>query len=175
MGLPSVGLNTAFSVLSNVLGVRNDPYQGFNFMVEIEGILAGGFSECTGLQVETEFVDFREGGQNDFVHRFAGPTKYPSLLLKHGLTQIDGIWNWHQDVTQGKINRKNGTIYLLDKQRIPVMYWNFGSEQESEQPLISSGILILGTSGYSQRGARERLDQTAGVARLPREIGRAHV
>src|SRR5271167_63325 len=43
-----------------------------------------------------------------------------------------------------------------------------GSEQESEQPLISWGILILGTSGYSQRGARQRLDQTAGVARLPR-------
>ena len=44
----------------------------------------------------------------------------------------------------------------------------FGSEQESEQPLILWGILILGNSGYSQRGARERLDQTAGVARLPR-------
>ena len=23
------------------------------------------------------------------------------------------------------INRKNGTIYLLDRMRIPVMYWNF--------------------------------------------------
>ena len=28
-------------------------------------------------------------------------------------------------MTQGTINRKNGTIYLLDKMRIPVMYWNF--------------------------------------------------
>jgi phage tail-like protein len=28
-------------------------------------------------------------------------------------------------VTQGTINRKNGTIYLLDKMHIPVMYWNF--------------------------------------------------
>jgi len=125
MGLPSVGLNTAFAVLSNVLGVRNDPYQVFNFLVEVEGILTGGFSECSGLGVETEILDFREGGQNDYVHRLAGPTKYPPLILKHGLTQIDGLWNWHQDVTQGNINRKNGTIYLLDKQRIPVMYWNF--------------------------------------------------
>src|SRR5271157_1725055 len=39
-----------------------------------------------------------------------------------------------------------------------------GSEQESEQPLVLWGILILGNSGYTQRGARERLDQTAGVA-----------
>lgn len=125
MGLPSIGLNTAFAALTNLLGVRSDPYQGFNFLVEIEGILAGGFSECTGLQVETEFLDYREGGLNDYVHRFAGPTKYPSLILKHGLTQIDGLWNWHQDVTHGTINRKNGTIYLLDKMHIPVMYWNF--------------------------------------------------
>jgi phage tail-like protein len=125
MGTPSLGLNTAFAVVTNLLGVRADPYQSFNFMVEIEGILAGGFSECTGLQVETEFFDFREGGLNDYVHRFAGPTKYPPLVLKHGLTQIDGLWNWHQDVTQGRISRKNGTIYLLDKQRVPAMFWNF--------------------------------------------------
>jgi phage tail-like protein len=123
--MPSLGLNAAFGLVTNLLGVRADPYQVFNFLVEIEGILAGGFSECTGLQVETEFLDYREGGQNGFVHRFAGPTKYPPLILKHGLTQIDGLWSWHQDVVNEKIERRNGTIYLLDKQRIPVMWWDF--------------------------------------------------
>ena len=123
--MPSLGLNAAFGLVTNLLGIRADPYQVFNFLVEIEGILAGGFSECTGLQVETEFFDYREGGQNGFVHRFAGPTKYPPLILKHGLTQIDGLWSWHQDVVNEKIERRNGTIYLLDKQRIPVMWWDF--------------------------------------------------
>ncbi len=118
-------MNAAFGLVTNLLGIRADPYQVFNFLVEIEGILAGGFSECSGLQVETEFFDYREGGLNEYVHRFAGPTKYPPLVLKHGLTQIDGLWSWHQDVIQGKIERKNGTIYLLDKQRIPVMWWDF--------------------------------------------------
>jgi phage tail-like protein len=122
--MPSLGLNAAFSLVTNLLGVRTDPYQVFNFLVEIEGILAGGFSECSGLQVETEYFDYREGGVNDYVHRFAGPTKYPPLALKHGLTQIDGLWSWHQDVVKGKIERKNGTIYLLDKQGIPVMWWD---------------------------------------------------
>jgi phage tail-like protein len=107
------------------LGFNADPYQVFNFLVEIGGILAGGFSECSGLQVETEFFDYREGGLNEYVHRFAGPTKYPPLILKHGLTQLDGLWSWHQDVTRGKIERKSGTIYLLDKQRIRVMWWDF--------------------------------------------------
>ena len=86
MALPSVGLIPPLQRLTNSLGVRSDPYQAFNFLVEIEGLLAGGFSECTGLQVETEIFDYREGGQNDYLHRFAGPTKYPSLILKHGIT-----------------------------------------------------------------------------------------
>lgn len=123
--MPSLGLNAAFSLATNMLGVRVDPYQAFNFLIEIEGILAGGFSECTGLQVETEFLDYREGGQNDYVHRFAGPTKYPPLVLKHGLTLIDGLWSWHQDVTQRTIERKNGTIYLMNKKHIPVIWWDF--------------------------------------------------
>jgi phage tail-like protein len=123
--MPSLGINTAFSLATNLLGVRADPYQAFNFLVEIEGILAGGFSECSGLQVETEFFDYREGGVNEYVHRFAGPTKYPPLILKHGLTLIEGLWAWHQDVTQRTIKRKNGTIYLLNKKRIPVIWWDF--------------------------------------------------
>lgn len=123
---PSPGLNAAFSLATNLVGVRADPYQVFSFFVEIEGILAGGFSECTGLQVETEFYEYREGGQNEYVHHFAGATKYPPLILKHGLTPIDGLWMWHQDiVSEGKIERRNGTIYLLNRQRLPVIWWDF--------------------------------------------------
>ncbi len=123
--MPSLGLNAAFGLATNLTGVRADPYQTFNFLVEIDGILAGGFSECSGLQVETETADYREGGRNDYVHRFAGPTKYQPLVLKHGLTLIDGLWAWHQDVVEGQISRRNGTIYLLDRKRIPVMWWDF--------------------------------------------------
>lgn len=123
--MPLRGLNVAFGLATNRLGVRADPYHAFNFLVEIEGILAGGFSECSGLQVETELTDYREGGRNDYVHRFAGPTRYPPLILKHGLTLIDGLWAWHQEVVQEKITRHNGTVYLLDKKRMPVMWWDF--------------------------------------------------
>jgi phage tail-like protein len=114
-----------FGLATNLLGGRLDPYNAHNFLVEIEGIMSGSFSECSGLQVETETFEYREGGQNEFVHRFAGQTKYPPLILKHGLTQISGLWNWHQDVVNGSFERKNGTIYLLDKRHIPVMWWDF--------------------------------------------------
>jgi|SRR5262245_26569099 phage tail-like protein len=123
--MPSLGLNAAFGLAANILGVRADPYRAFNFLVEIEGIIAGGFTECSGLSVETEFFDYREGGCNEYVHRFAGPTRYPPLVLKHGLSPLDGLWAWHQDVVQETITRRNGTIYLLDAKGLPALWWDF--------------------------------------------------
>lgn len=123
--MPTLGLNAAFSLATNIVGMRPDPYQVFNFLIEIESIFAGGFSECSGLAVETEFTDYREGGLNEYMHRLPGPTKHPPLILKHGLTPIDGLWGWHQDVVRGTIKRQNGTIYLLGKDHSPLISWDF--------------------------------------------------
>ncbi len=120
------GFNAAFNLATNLSGTRLTPYQSFNFFVEIEGILVGGFSECSGLEVETELYDYREGGVNAYVHHFAGPTKHPPLMLKHGMTPLDGLWGWHQDIaSRGIINRRNGTVYLLSKQKLPLVWWDF--------------------------------------------------
>ncbi|HEX8920089.1 MAG TPA: phage tail protein [Pyrinomonadaceae bacterium] len=102
-----------------------DPFQGFNFFVEIEGLLVASFSECSGLQVETEVQEYAEGGLNDYTHHFRGRTKYPPLVLKKGLTLNNQLWRWHQGVIEGKVERKNGTIYLLDTTYVPVIWWNF--------------------------------------------------
>jgi phage tail-like protein len=124
--MTSLGLNAAFAAGTGLLGIRNDPYMAFNFLVEIEGLIVGGFSEVSGLQVETVVETYREGGLNEYEHKLAGATRYPSnLILKHGLTDIESLWSWHQDVVRGQIERKNGTIYLLDRQRLPAMWWDF--------------------------------------------------
>src|SRR5262249_45696672 len=67
-----------FSVGAGSAGGRRDPYLGYNFAVEIEGLVAGGFSEVTGLAVEVETQDYREGGVNGFIHKRAGPARYAS-------------------------------------------------------------------------------------------------
>src|SRR5690242_20509529 len=123
--MPTIGTNIGLSIATGLPGLRVDPYQSFNFVVEIEGLLAGGFSSVTGLAIEVESYEYREGGQNDFVHRFAGPTRHPPLMLKHGLSPIDGLWGWHQDVAAGDITRRNGTIYLLNQAQVPVLWWHF--------------------------------------------------
>ena len=123
--MPFRNSNLGLSIPSQATNLRLDPYQSTHFIVEIEGLLAGGFSQCSGLQVQIEGHEYRAGGVNDFVFRFAGRTTHPPLVLKHGLSPLEGLWNWHQDMVAGVINRRNGTIYLLDQQRLPVMWWDF--------------------------------------------------
>lgn len=41
---------------------RVDPYTSFNFLVEIGERTVGGFSEVTGLVVETELEEYRGRG-----------------------------------------------------------------------------------------------------------------
>jgi phage tail-like protein len=95
---------------------RKDPYLSFRFLVEIKGLIVGGFSEVSGLQAGTETEDIREGGVNDYVHKLPKITKYPNITLKRGITDSDALWNWHQDVVNGIIKRKSGFILLLDSE-----------------------------------------------------------
>jgi phage tail-like protein len=109
-----------------VTGSRIDPYLGFNFLVEIESLVVGGFSEVTGLQAQVQTQDYQEGGVNEYGHKLAGPTGYPAnLTLKHGISNTETLWNWHREITQGIINRRNVSIILLDNTGREVRRWNF--------------------------------------------------
>lgn len=125
-GVP-LGLSWLPSTVGNwTPGVRSlDPFPVFNFAVEIEGLLVGGFSEVSGLRSEIQVEDYQEGGVNDFIHQLPARTTHANLVFKHGLTGVSTLWNWYYNTTRGIIQRKNGTIVLLDPQQIPVMWWNF--------------------------------------------------
>ena len=107
------------------VGDRKDPFPGYNFAVEIEGLVAAGFSEVSGLNLEIEVQEYREGGLNEFVHKRAGPAKYPNLVLKHGLTVAHDLWDWYWDVTQGTVDRKNLSVILMDSTGEERVRWNF--------------------------------------------------
>jgi phage tail-like protein len=101
------------------------PYLTFNFAVELEGLLVGGFTEVTGLESTIEVEEFREGGVNGYTRKLPGRTSYANLVLRHGLTGVGTLWEWYHHTTEGSIQRRNGTIMLLDVRQIPVMWWNF--------------------------------------------------
>lgn len=104
--------------------MRKDPYGNFNFRVEIAGIIHAGFSEVSGLQAEVEVEDYREGGVNDYIHRLAGPTRYPNnLVLKRGMIDTDELWQWQAKVLQRDIERKDIALVLCDVAGTEVHRW----------------------------------------------------
>ena len=107
------------------VGERKDPYLSFRFLVEIQGLIVGGFSEVSGLQAETEYEEKREGGVNDYVHKLPKITKYPNITLKRGITDSDALWKWHQDVVNGKFERKTVSIILMDSEKNEKWRWAF--------------------------------------------------
>ena len=91
-----------------------DPYGGFRFRVEILGLQVGGFTQVSGLDREVQLEDFREGGVNGYTHKLATVTKYQNLTLKRGLADAADLWQWHQDVVNGRIERRQVTVVLID-------------------------------------------------------------
>ena len=39
-----------------------DPYRGYNFKLQIQGVTAGHFTECTGLGIRVDAIRYREAG-----------------------------------------------------------------------------------------------------------------
>jgi phage tail-like protein len=104
---------------------RDDPYKAFNFLVEIDGVALAGFSEVSGLESETAVIEYRVGGEPNRVRKLPGLTKYANIVLKRGVTQNAELWDWRKTVEDGNVDRRNGSIILLDDSRTPVVRWNF--------------------------------------------------
>ncbi len=119
---------------------RHDPYKAFNFRVEIDGIARAAFSEVSGLDSETAVIEYRVGGEPNTVRKLPGLTKYANIVLRRGITQDAELWNWRLTVVQGNVDRRNGSIILLDDDGTEVVRWNFfhGWIAKWEGPALSS-------------------------------------
>jgi phage tail-like protein len=106
-------------------GQRVDPYRNFSFLVEIDGITQAGFSDASGFGASTDPVEYREGGETKTVRKLPGLTKYTNITLKWGLTDSRELYDWYRDVVNGKIERKSGSIILLDLEGNEKVRWNF--------------------------------------------------
>jgi len=120
-----LGLNAALAAGSTVSAAGHDPYMAYNFAVEVGGVVIGGFSEVSGLSSEIKLESYEEGGVNGFVHQFPKNTTYPNLIFTRGLVHTDLFFTWYQATSEGLIQQLNGTILLLNSQRLPVLWWTF--------------------------------------------------
>ncbi len=101
---------------------QRDPYSGFRFVVEIAGLQQAACSKVRGLNRETRVESFREGGVNDFERKLMTVTTYPNLALDRGLADPK-LWEWHQQVIEGRVLRMPITITLRDSNNKDIWGW----------------------------------------------------
>jgi phage tail-like protein len=104
---------------------RVDPYKNFRFRVEIAGIQQAAFAECSGLGSQIEVVEYREGTDPNAVRKLPGRVIYPDIVLRWGVTDSRELYNWHLDVINGNLDRRSGSVVLLDDQGKERVRWNF--------------------------------------------------
>lgn len=105
---------------------RIDPFRGFNFRVEIDGISVAGFSEVSGLTADGDPADYREGTDAiNNVRKLVALRKFPVMVFKRGYVKDDSLWKWYVRISNGVPDRRNGSVVLQNEAHKDVMRWNF--------------------------------------------------
>lgn len=105
------------------------PPLGFHFKVEVLGLPSVAddlrFTEVAGLSFEVAAEEVPEGGENRYVQKYPGRTKFADLVLKRGLLKRSEVWNWvERCVDTLQIEPKDVDVTLLNEAHEPLMTWH---------------------------------------------------
>jgi len=100
------------------------PLPKFHFQVQWGGTRIG-FTECTGLEVSTEKIEYRDGASKEYHKvRMPGMQTFGDLTLKRGIFAGDNeFYDWWNTVALNTIERRDITISLLNESHDPVVTW----------------------------------------------------
>jgi phage tail-like protein len=117
------------------------PVSVFHFQVEWGGTRIG-FTEVSGLSVELQTIDYREGNMPEYqVTKMPGIPQYANIVLKRGMYRSDNeFFQWLNTVKMNSIERRDITISLLNEEHSPVAVWKVKSAFPSkvEGPTLNS-------------------------------------
>lgn len=159
------------------LGQRSDPLLGYNFLVSLldtSSVLAlatsalssavsdapaGGFSECTGLEMALDVEEYKEGGNNGAILKFPTRVKWTDITLKRGVAASTDLWDWHYGFVEGRGRRRDGIIVLQTDLRLPNNVWYFrrglpvkytGPSLNASQNSVAVETIIIAHEGLYQ-------------------------
>ncbi|MCG8699173.1 MAG: phage tail protein [Bacteroidales bacterium] len=101
------------------------PLPKFHFQVEWGGTKIG-FTEVSGLDVETEILEYRDGANPEYSKvKMPGMQKFSNITLKRGTFASDNeYYDWWNTVKLNTIERRDITISLLNENHEPMVVWN---------------------------------------------------
>jgi len=100
------------------------PLPKFHYQVQWGGSRLG-FTEVTGLTIENELIEYREGNSPEYSKiKMPGMRKYGNITLKRGSFKGDNeFYNWLNTTTLSNIQRRDLTVSLLNENHEPVIVW----------------------------------------------------
>ena len=100
------------------------PLPGYHFQVEWGGSRLG-FTEVSGLDIEIQVIEYREGNSPDYsAMKMPGIPKYSNITLKRGIVAGDNaFFDWVKTIQLNKVERRDLTISLLNENHEPAMVW----------------------------------------------------
>ena len=107
---------------------RHGPYRNSRFLLEIDGIVQAGFSQCTIPETSTEPIEYREGNEAPTVRKLGSLVSYGNLTLQWGTTpDSTELFEWRQLVEQGNLDeaRRNIAVIVLDEEGEAGARWEF--------------------------------------------------
>jgi phage tail-like protein len=102
------------------------------FKVEIDGGNAkelGDWTKCDGLSVEYDVYEYKEGGENSFVHRIPGRAKYQNIKLTRTVDDYSTPDNAGKSVAAWvsglgtKVKRHTAQITVVDPEGKKICAW----------------------------------------------------
>jgi phage tail-like protein len=107
---------------------ESDPLIVYQFGLDLGNNVVGFFSEVSGIGSESEVIEAKDVTDgHDSVRKMPGRLKWGDVTLKRGITDNLQIWDWRQQVEEGKMNdaRKNCAILLYDRAGEVAARWDF--------------------------------------------------
>ena len=104
---------------------RNDPYRNNHFQVELDGMASASFLSVQGIESLTDVLEYRNGNEEALPRRLPGLHRCANIILRRGLTTNRELWEWRLTVLEGRTERRNGVIIVLDQTRRPVLRLSF--------------------------------------------------
>jgi phage tail-like protein len=104
--------------------MTNNLLPRFHFEVEWGGTRLG-FQEVSGLTMEVDVIEYRDGLDKEYhMRKMPGMVKYSNIVLRRGIAKGDNeLFNWWQTIQLHKVERRDITIKLLDEEHNPAVVW----------------------------------------------------
>ena len=95
---------------------HDQEFVGSQFTLEVGGLELARFQAVSGLNWETEVIEFKDTTKEGkvIIRKRPGQTKYPDVTFKRGMSADGNLLKWYQTVMDGKVERKEGSIVVYN-------------------------------------------------------------